>query len=110
VKTKKNVNMPIKDVKHGSKVYKTVTFGTGDVAVMTARASDAKHYTKVIFSQDIEKPSLEWDYSPIPDGTTSDDLHEETIFLEFDKLKSVDIVIGKLNEVREQLVEMGVTE
>lgn len=102
--------MPIKTVQHGTRWFKTITFGTGDVAVMGACTTENENTIKLIFSQDVEKPIDKWDESPIPDGTTSEDLPEETVFLEFNKLKSVDVVIEKLMEVREGLIKSGVTE
>ncbi len=80
-----------------------LTFGTGDISVASGRFKDSDKYKILQFAQDIPKPESEWN-PPDDDIEHSSDESENIVIMLFDNVASVDVVIKKLNEVREKIL------
>nr|DAE47077.1 MAG TPA: hypothetical protein [Caudoviricetes sp.] len=91
-------------VKRGQKDFLEATFGTGDIRIMTAGESEDNYLSMVILSQHYTKPESEWNASPCSIKNTDELKAEETIFLKFNKVKSIDMLIESLQEVRESML------
>lgn len=97
----------IHDKIFGKKTFKTVTFGTGDIAVCTSRQRGTELENMIFLIQDVEKPLEEWGIEVLPEGHSSDEIENDAIVLEFNRVESVDTLIRHLQEVKKSMIAHG---
>lgn len=95
--------MAFETVVRGEKEFNTITFGTGDIKISTSYERENNYLDMVILSQDVPKPVEEWEKKQV--SSTTDDIDEsKAVILKFNKVKSIDMLIESLQEVRESML------
>lgn len=95
--------MAFETVVRGEKEFKTITFGTGDIKISTSHERENNYLDMVILSQDVPKPVDQWEKRQ--SNNTTDNIDEtKAIILKFNKVKSIDMLIETLQEVRESML------
>lgn len=95
--------MAFETVVRGGKEFKTIIFGTGDIKISTSHERENNYLDMVILSQDVPKPVEEWEKKQV--NKTTDDIDDtKAIILKFSKVKSIDMLIEALEEVRDSML------
>jgi len=94
----------IHKVQRGAKTFLEATFGTGDIRISVAHEANEDNLSMAILSQHYSKPESEWGASPSSIKDSDEFEEEDTIFLKFNKVKSIDMLIESLQEVRESMI------
>lgn len=96
----------IKNAKIGKHQDVTVVeFGTGDIAISNGHESENPSIKTLTLSQDVQKPVKEYnDEMDIPGGN-SDGLDVLGVLLKFTRVESVDVLIDRLNRVKNDLLK-----
>jgi len=99
--------MPFEKVQRGTKDHHQITFGTGDIKMVTAHEEEECFHSMVILTQDIPKEEYKWDKHPSSLKNTDELDESKSIILKFNKIKSIDMLIESLQEVKESMIEKG---
>ena len=95
--------MPFQKVERGNKEFQQITFGTGDIKIAPASESAKEPLTMIFLVQDVPKDESKWDKQPSTWRTT-DDFTTDAICLKFNKVKSIDMLIETLLEVKDSML------
>lgn len=96
--------MAFEKIVRGEKEFRQITFGTGDIRISVAHEAEENNLSMVILSQHFAKPESEWGARETTIKSSDDLKEEETVFLKFNKVKSIDMLIESLQEVRESML------
>jgi len=99
--------MPFEKVKRGTKEHNQITFGTGDIKMVTSHEEEECFHSMVILTQDIPKDESKWDKHPSSLKNTDELDEAKSVILKFNKIKSIDMLIESLQEVKESMIEKG---
>lgn len=98
--------MAFETVVRGEKEFNTITFGTGDIKISTSHERENNYLDMVILSQDVPKPVEEWEKKQV--SSTTDDIDEsKAVILKFNKVKSIDMLIETLEEVKQSMLSQN---
>jgi len=99
--------MPFEKVKRGNKEHQQITFGTGDIKMVTAHEEGECYHSMVILTQDVPKDETKWDKHPSNLKNTNELDEDKSVILKFSKTKSIDMLIESLQEVKESMLKRG---